>query len=154
MDFEQLTVKLHEFYLLEVFQVQLYQAQVNSFPDEYNARAFAKMAEIEQGHVDYYAERMREYSIGIPEVADDVFSFAGFVTAKTLDLLSLKERYQLGVTLESKAITMYHDFIKMADGDQPLQKMLWYYLIDEEFHKFWCKANLKKIDLKEQLINV
>lgn len=154
MDFEQLTLKLREFYLLEVYQVKLYSAQVNSFPDEYNARAFAKMAEIEQGHVDYYAEKMREYRIGIPEVTDDVFSFAGFVTAKTLDLFSLKERYQLGVTLESKAISMYHDFIKLADGNQLLQEMLWDYLIDEEFHKFWCKANLKKIDLKEQLIDV
>jgi rubrerythrin len=154
LDFEQLTFKLREFYLLEVYQVKLYSAQVKSLPDEYNARAFEKMAEIEQGHVDYYAEKMREYSIGIPEAADDVFSFAGFVTAKTLDLLSLKERYQLSVTLESKAITMYHDFIKMADDNQQLQKMLWCYLVDEEFHKFWCKANLKKIDLKEQLINV
>ncbi|HEX3047436.1 MAG TPA: ferritin-like domain-containing protein [Bacillota bacterium] len=154
MDFEQLTFKLREFYLLEVFQVQLYNAQVKSFPDEYNAVAFEKMAKIEQGHVNYYAGKMQEYGISKPEIADDVFSFAGFVTAKTLDLLSFKERYQLAVTLETKAIKMYHDFIEMTEADHELRKMLWEYLIDEEFHKFWCKANLSKIDLKEQLLNV
>ena len=60
MDFDQLSFKLREFYLLEVYQVKLFHSQIKSFPDEYNAYAFERMVEHEQQHVNYFAEKMEE----------------------------------------------------------------------------------------------
>ncbi len=154
MDFEQLSFKLREFYLLEVYQLSLFRDQIPSLPDEYTAFAFERMTELEQRHVDFFAEKMHELGISKPEIADSTFSFAGFVSAKALDLLSLKERYQLGIAVESKAAEMYYEFIKMAEGDQQLVRMLWHQRTDEEFHKFWFRANLEKIELEEKLQRV
>jgi rubrerythrin len=154
LDFDELSFKLREFYLLEVYQVKLFSSQIKAFPDEYNAYAFERMVEHEQQHVDYFAEKMREYKISKPEVADDAASFAGLVTAKALDLVSLEERYKLGFAAEVKAAEMYSEFIKMVVDDQQLVRMLWHHRTDEEFHKFWFKANLEKLELEEKLKNV
>lgn len=154
MEFEQLSFKLREFYVLEMYQLKLFGDQIGSLPDEYTAYAFERMKELEQRHVDYFAEKMDELGIGKPEIAGDAFGLAGFVSAKALDLLSLKERYQTGLAVESKAAEMYYEFIKMAEGDQQLVRMLWHNRTDEEFHKFWFKANLEKIELEEKLRHV
>jgi demethoxyubiquinone hydroxylase (CLK1/Coq7/Cat5 family) len=154
MDFEQLSFKLREFYLLEVYQLRLFGDQIPSLPDEYTAYAFERMKELEQRHVDYFAEKMDELGISKPEIADGTFAFAGFVSAKALDLLSLKERYKTGIAVETKAAEMYYEFIKMARGDQQLVRMLWHNRTDEEFHKFWFRANLEKIELEEKLQRV
>lgn len=154
MDFEQLSYKLREFYLLEVYQIKLFGVQINSLPDEYTAYAFEKMTALEQNHADYFTEKMHELGVSIPEIADDTFGFLGFVSAKALDLFSLKERYQLGLALETKAAEMYYEFIKMAAGDRQLVRMLWLNRTDEEFHKFWFRANLEKIELEEKLQHV
>ncbi|MTI82914.1 MAG: hypothetical protein FH756_03230 [Firmicutes bacterium] len=47
-------------------------------------------------------------------------TFAGFVSGKALDLMSLKDRYKLGVAVENKAVDMYETFIQMADTDPKL----------------------------------
>jgi bacterioferritin len=154
MDFEQLSDKIRQFYLLEVYQLSLYSDQILSLPDAYTAYAFERMKELEQRHVDYFAEKINELGISKPEIADNAFDFLGFVSAKALDLLSLKERYKVGITVESKAAEMYYDFIKMAEGDQQLVRMLWHNRTDEEFHKFWFRANLEKIELEEKLQRV
>ena len=99
-------------------------------------------------------KKWRKIRISKPEVAGDTFSFAGLVTAKALDLLSLEERYKLGMAAEIKAVEMYNEFIRMAADDQQLVRMLWHMRTDEEFHKFWFKANLEKLELAEKLRNV
>jgi bacterioferritin len=159
VDFDQLSAKLREFYLLEVYQLSLFSDQIPSLPDEYTAYAFERMKELEQRHVDYFAEKIHELGISKPEISDDAFSFLGFVSAKALDLLSLKERYKMGIAVEGKAAEMYYDFIKMVEGDrqgsdQQLVRMLWHNRTDEEFHKFWFRANLEKIELEEKLQRV
>jgi bacterioferritin len=154
LEFEQLSLKLREFYLLETYQVSLFGDQIHSLPDEYTAYAFERMKKLEQDHVDFFSEKMHALGISLPEIANHTFSFAGFVSAKALDLLSLKERYKLGIAVESKAAEMYYDFIKMAEGDPQLVRMLWHQRTDEEFHKFWFRANLEKIELEEKLENV
>lgn len=154
LDFEQLSFKLREFFLLETYQLQLYSCQIGSLPDEYTAYAFERMRELEQRHVDYFAEKMEEKGIAKPEIAGDTFGFLGFASAKALDLMSLKERYQTGIMVESKAAEMYYEFIQMAAGDPQLVRMLWHNRTDEEFHKFWFRANLEKIELAEKIKNV
>lgn len=154
MDFDQLSFKLREFYLLEIYQLTLYSNQVNSLPDEYIVHAYERIIELEQRHVDYFTEKMHELGISKPEIADDTFGFFGFVSAKAVGFLSLKERYKLGIAVEIKAAEMYYDFIKMAEGDQQLVKMLWHNRTDEEFHKFWFRANLEKVELEEKIKNV
>lgn len=157
MDFDQLSAKFREFYMLETYQLKLYTDQIDSLPDEYTAYAFERMKELEQSHVDYFSEKMQELGIAKPEIAGDAFSLAGFVSAKALDLFSLKERYQLGIAVEGKAAEMYYEFIKMAEGDKQLKQLvriLWHNRTDEEFHKFWFRANLEKIELEEKIKRV
>ena len=154
MEDEQLIFKLREFYLLEMYQLKLFNAQIQFFPDAYNTHAYERMVEHEQQHVDKFAAKMDELGISKPELAGDTFSLAGFVSAKALDLMSLKEHYKLGVAVETKATEMYLDFINAVQDDKALLKMLWLNRTDEEFHKYWFKANLEKLALKEQLLHV
>lgn len=154
MDPDQLAFKLREFYLLEIYQLKLFSHQVNSLPDAYSTYAHERMVELEQRHVDYFAEKMLEKGIAKPEIADDSFSFAGFVSAKALDLFSLEERYKLGMAVETKAAEMYLELINEVQDDQEFVRMLWHNHTDEEFHKFWFRANLEKLHLEAELQRV
>ena len=56
----QMLFKLKEFYLLEIYQVDFYRDQVPSFDEERARMAYTHMAVVEQGHVDYFAGKLRE----------------------------------------------------------------------------------------------
>ena len=96
MDFEQLSFKTWEFYLIEVYQLSLFGDQIPSLPDEYTTYAFERMKELEQRHMDFFAEKMHELGISKPVIADGTFSFAGFVSAKALDLFFLERKISVG----------------------------------------------------------
>jgi len=146
MDPDRLSFKLKEFYLLELYQVKLYDEQIPSLQEEHAVKAYEHMVRVEQGHADYFAERLREHGLDQPDLTGDLFGIAGSVSAKALGLFSPAERYRLGVILETKASEMYGEFIRMArDEDDRLTGMLWDYRTDEDFHKYWFAANLEAL---------
>jgi bacterioferritin len=145
MDQETLAFKLREFYVLEAYQLKLYTSQLPSLQDEHVIKAYERISELEQRHVDYFAEKLLELGLSKPELTEDAFNLAGFLSAKALDLLSYEERYKLGVAVETKASEMYGEFISKGVDDKELVQMLWHNRIDEEFHKYWFAANLEAL---------
>ena len=103
----------------------------------------------EKEHVNYFSQKLKELGSSPLKVFPPAFAAAGFVTGKALDLLSLKERYKLGISFENKAAEMYLSFIEMSAKNPELAELndrLWYFLIDEEEHQFWFKEQLSKIE--------
>jgi demethoxyubiquinone hydroxylase (CLK1/Coq7/Cat5 family) len=139
-----LIFKLKEFYLLEMFQLTLYESQVESLQNEYILHAYQRIIELERHHVDFYKERLRKQGEDLPLISGGLFALAGHFFGNTLDLTSAENRYKIGVALEAKAIEMYRVFLMETWEEYPdICKRLWHNMIDEEFHLLWFKDNLK-----------
>lgn len=148
MEKGHLLFKLKQFYVLESYQLDLYRSQLKSIEEPHIKRAYELLVNRETQHVDYYAKTLKEYGSRPPLVLGPAFVAAGFVTGKALDLMGLKERYQIGIAVENKAVDMYQEFIQMASDDPrltDLTKQLWYQMIDEEFHQYWFKEQLSRL---------
>lgn len=148
MDQNTLAFKLREFYVLEVYQLELYTAQFPSLEDEHIIKGYERISELEQRHIDYFAEKLLELGFSKPEVTEKTFKLAGFVSAKALNLFSPEDRYKVGIEVETKAAEMYGDFIEKAT-DKKLIQMLWHNRIDEEFHKNWFAGALEALKKEE-----
>ncbi len=144
MDQDTLAFKLREFYVLEAYQLELYTSQLPSLEDEHIIKGYERISELEQRHVDYFAEKLLELGLSKPELTEKTFKLAGFVSAKTLNLFSPEERYKLGMEVETKAAEMYGEFIEKTT-DKNLIQMLWHNRIDEEFHKSWFAGALEAL---------
>lgn len=145
---DTLLFKLKEFYILEQYQVKLYNSQLSSLEETHVKSAYERMLEIEQQHVSFFTEKLHELGTHPPQILGTTFSAAGFVTGKALDSLNPKARYKLGIKIENTAIEMYRNFITMTQNDPTLTeltKYLWYFMVDEEFHEFWFKEHLSDL---------
>lgn len=137
--------KLKEFYILETFQVRYYIAQLNSSQDEYFRKAFEKMVQIEDGHAQYFADKMRREGLEVPPVVEPLFKFAGRLLGETVELTGPYNTCRLGVALEGKAMEMYRQFIMRGWGDKDLRDVLMGYLVDEEFHTLWMEEYMRHL---------
>ncbi|MBE0467564.1 MAG: ferritin-like domain-containing protein [Candidatus Desulforudis sp.] len=148
MDDDTLVKRLRRFYVLEAYQVDLYKSQLTSLEDPHIQHVFERFMVREQEHMDYLEQQLKEMGTGVG-IAGPPFKLAGMVTGKALDLLSLKDRYKLGIAVEQKAIQMYHEFIETARNDprlSDLSKYLAYFMVDEETHQFWFKEHLSRLE--------
>lgn len=145
VDKDKLAHKLKEFYLLETFQVQYYQAQLSDAKDEYYRKAFQKMVNIERGHAEYFAQELRLKGIELPQVAEPFFMAAGRLLGESVELAGSYNTCRLGVVLENRAIDTYRDFIIKDWGDPVLRDTLMDYLIDEEFHTLWMQDYMRHL---------
>lgn len=148
METGKLLYKLKEFHALEVYQVDFYNSQIKSLEEPHLKKAFERFVIREKEHTAFFAQKLKELGSSPPKVVTPAFAVAGFVTGKAMDLLSLKERYKLGISFENKAVEMYQSFIEMSAKDTQLNELnnrLWHFLIDEEEHQFWFKEQLSKI---------
>ncbi|HBX23247.1 MAG TPA: ferritin-like domain-containing protein [Desulfotomaculum sp.] len=148
MDQKKLVYKLMEFSALEAYQVKLYQSQIQALEDPHIKHVYERFVMREQEHRDFITKQLENYNGGI-NIAAPAFTLAGIVSGKTLDILSLKDRYKLGIAVEQKAIQMYHEFIEMTRHDpelSELNKKLAYFMIDEEQHQFWFKEHLTRLE--------
>ncbi|MTI85917.1 MAG: hypothetical protein FH756_18980 [Firmicutes bacterium] len=103
----------------------------------------------EEEHVNFYYEKLKEMGVKLPKPVEAAAIFAGFVSGKALDLMSLKDQYKLGIAVENKAVDMYETFIKMADTDPQLADLtdhLWYFMLDEEMHQYWFQEYLSRLE--------
>ena len=148
MDKKKLLYKLKEFSALEAYQVKLYQSQIQALEDPHIKHVYERFVMREQEHRDFITQQLESLGAGI-NIASPAFTFAGIVSGKTLDLLSLKDRYKLGIAVEQKAVQMYHEFIEMTRHDpelSELNKKLAYFMVDEETHQFWFKEHLTRLE--------
>lgn len=135
----KLIVSLKEFYVLETFQVAFYKAQVSSATDEYYGKAFEKMVNIEQGHADFFANKIEKAGETVPALVGSVFEFAGNLLGETVESTGQQNTCKLGIALENKAMEKYRTFIleSKKKSYSILQDTLMEYLLDEEFHTLW-----------------
>jgi len=142
----QLISRLKEFYILETFQVAFYKAQADSATDEYYKKAFEKMVKIEQGHADYFADKIIQANEKVPALVGSVFQMAGNLVGETVESIGRSSSCKLGVALENKAIEMYRAFIRESSlkNQAILKDTLFEYLLDEEFHTYWLRDYANK----------
>ena len=137
--------KLKEFYVLETFQVAYYEAQSSSTIDPYYNRAFAKMVQIESGHAQYFAQKIRELNEDVPVVNGSLFELAGRILGESVELTGPLNTCKLGVKLEKKAMAKYQELIAETQDDPELNGTLMDYLLDEEFHTLWIESYMKRL---------
>lgn len=137
----KLIVRLKEFYQLETFQVAFYKAQVDSAIDEYYAKAFNKLAQIEQGHVDYFAGLIEQAGESLPAKVGSIFKLAGHILGEAVESAGQQNTCKLGVLLENKALKHYKKFIAESKDKQynVIRNTLIEYQLDEEFHTLWLR---------------
>ena len=145
MDKDKIDQKLKEFYLLETFQVQYYQAQLSESRDVYYRKAFEKMVKIEAGHAEFFEQKLWERGIEKPPIIEPFYKAAGRLLGESIELAGRHNTLRLGVALENKAIESYRDFIIKDWGDPSLRDTLLDYLIDEEFHTLWMQDFMKNL---------
>ncbi|KLU59167.1 hypothetical protein CEB3_c41530 [Peptococcaceae bacterium CEB3] len=137
----KLIFRLKEFYTLEILQVAFYEAQANSATDEYYKKAFEKIVGTEQGHVDYFADKIVQANEKVPSVAGSVFQLAGSVVGETMEFVGKYNTCMFGVALENKATEMYRTFIDETNIKNyvKIKDTLFKNLLDEEFHAYWLR---------------
>lgn len=142
----KLIFRLKEFYVLETFQVAFYNAQANSATDEYYAKAFKKLVKIEQGHADYFANKIVQSKEELPSLTGSIFKLAGGLVGETVESIGKHSTCRLGVALEHEAMKMYRNFIQETGGKAyvTIKDTLMEYLLDEEFHRYWLRGYMKK----------
>ncbi len=143
---KKLIFRLKEFYTLETFQVAFYTAQVASATDEYYGRAFQKMVQIEQGHADFFANKIEQAKEIVPTFVGSLLQLAGNLVGETAESTGQHNTCKLGVALENKAMEAYRTFIteSKTNNYSILEDTLMEYLLDEEFHSLWLRDYMNK----------
>lgn len=141
----ELLFKLNWFYSLELNQVDLYTAQAKSMEDIYLAKTFARIAAIEQQHVDNIAAEIRRRGAEPTMLGDIIFPILGKTAGALSGMLGPRAVLKIGIDLEEKAMKDYKDLI-MRVNDEKLFRVLWDNLIDEDLHTAWFANKLKELD--------
>ncbi|MDA8096389.1 MAG: ferritin-like domain-containing protein [Clostridia bacterium] len=144
MNKKQLVGKLHWFYSLELEQVDLYTAQAKQMEDIYLAKTLARIAVIEQQHVDNMAAAIRRLDAEPTRLGDVLAPVLGKASGVISGVLGPKTVLKVGITLEEKAMKDYKDLI-LRVGDEHLFNTLWDNLIDEDLHTAWFANKLKEL---------
>ncbi len=148
MDRTTLINKLNIFYSLELSQVDLYQAQSETFKSTYYGKVFERTAYIEQQHVDNLAEKIKELG-GKPSVLGDVLAPRfGSLGGQLISLAGLENTLKANILIETKAMQDYKELIytvkKTGPFDEELVKILESNFIDEDIHTAWFAVILNE----------
>ncbi|MDD2235085.1 MAG: demethoxyubiquinone hydroxylase family protein [Desulfitobacteriaceae bacterium] len=145
---DRIRFRLKEFYILEKFQVKYYESQLSTAESKYYRKAFEKMMEIEQGHVDFFVQELNSRNIDIPAVTGTLADMAGNFLGESVELTGPSKACTLGAALENRAIEMYQSFTMEAKNDACLQDKLMEFCLEEEFHSLWLQNYAWKLDNK------
>lgn len=136
---EDLLNSLNWFYTLELNQVDLYKALSEKFSDNYEGIVFEHIAQIEQGHADNIAAKIKELGSTPTTLGEVISPIIGTSLATILSLSGLDMVHRINIKIEEKAMSDYSKLIEdlEKDGetpDSPLSKLLKYNYIDEQQH--------------------
>ncbi len=146
MNERELVAKLNWFYSLELNQVDLYTAQAHAMDDIYLAKTFARIAAIEQQHVDNLAEEIKKRGAEPTMLGDVISPLLGKTAGFLSGLAGPKAMLKLDIVLEEKAMKDYKDLIVRVGEDKHLFDLLWDNLIDEDIHTAWFANKLKELE--------
>ncbi|KJS16367.1 MAG: cytochrome B [Peptococcaceae bacterium BRH_c4b] len=142
---DTLIAKLNWFYSLELEQVDLYTAQSKATEDIYLSKALARIAVIEQQHVDNMAAEIKRVG-GEPNILGDVIApIVGKAFGTLTGALGPQMLLKANITLEEKAMKDYKDLLLRVGNDPRLFAVLWDNLLDEDFHTAWFANKLKEL---------
>lgn len=142
---DTLIAKLNWFYSLELEQVDLYTAQSKATEDIYLSKALARIAVIEQQHVDNMAAEIKRVG-GEPNILGDVIApILGKAFGTLTGALGPQMILKANITLEEKAMKDYKDLLLRVGNDPRLFAVLWDNLLDEDFHTAWFANKLKEL---------
>jgi len=142
---EALIAKLNWFYSLELEQVDLYTAQARAMEDIYLAKTLARIAAIEQQHVDNIAAAIKRLGGEPTRLGDVVAPLLGRAAGAVTGALGPQVVLKADITLEEKAMKDYKDLILRVE-DHSLFDLLWNNLIDEDLHTAWFANKLKELE--------
>ncbi|RJQ25676.1 MAG: ferritin-like domain-containing protein [Peptococcaceae bacterium] len=144
MNEKELLARLNWFYSLELNQVDLYTAQAHAMEDIYLAKTLARVAAIEQQHVDNMAAEIKKRGAEPTRLGDAVAPLLGKASGTVVGILGAKAVLKTNIALEKKAMKDYKDFISRVEDDSHLLNILWDNLIDEDLHTAWFTNKLKE----------
>ncbi len=144
MQRDEIITRLNWFYSLEIHQVDLYTAQAHSVEDIYLAKTLARVATIEQQHVDNMAAEIERLGGTPTKLGDALAPYAGKLVGGVTGAMGAKTILKANILLEQKAMHDYKDFI-LSCGDQDLLEVLWNNLIDEDLHTAWFANKLAEL---------
>lgn len=142
---DALLAKLNWFYSLELEQVDLYTAQAHAMKDIYLAKTLARIAAIEQQHVDNIAAEIRRLGGEPTRLGDVVAPLLGRAAGAVIGAMGPAMALKADITLEEKAMKDYKDLIIRVE-DPRLFDLLWDNLIDEDLHTAWFANKLKELE--------
>lgn len=145
---KELITKLNWFYTLEINQVDMYTAQARAMEniDIYLAKTFARIASIEQQHVDNLANEIKKRGAQPTKLGDVVSPLLGKLAGSITGLLGPKMMLKADITLEEKAMQDYKNLIVHIGEDRHLFDILWDNLLDEDLHTAWFANKLKELE--------
>lgn len=144
---KELVTKLNWFYSLELNQVDLYTAQAHAMEDIYLAKTLARIAAIEQQHVDNMAAEIKRRGAEPTRLGDVISPLLGKTAGFLSGLVGPKAILKLDITLEEKAMKDYKDLIVRIGNDPHLFDVLWDNLIDEDIHTAWFANKLRELEI-------
>lgn len=142
---DDLIAKLNWFYSLELQQVDLYTAQSKAAEDIYLAKALARIAAMEQQHVDSVAAEIERLGAVPTKLGDVIAPILGKAIGAFTGALGPEVLLTVNITLEEKAMKDYKDLLLRAGDDPRLFSVLWDNLIDEDLHTAWFANKLKEL---------
>ncbi|MFZ5898364.1 MAG: demethoxyubiquinone hydroxylase family protein [Bacillota bacterium] len=153
MNKKELLAKLNWFYSLEVEQVDLYTMQAHAMDDIYLQKTLARIAMIEQQHVDNIAAEIRRLGGEPTRLGDIVAPLLGKAVGALTGALGPATVLKADITLEEKAMKDYKDLIVRVGNDEKLFSVLWDNLIDEDLHTAWFANKLKELQQPSAIPN-
>jgi bacterioferritin len=141
---KRLIAKLNWFYSLETQQVDLYTMQAHAMDDIYLAKAFARIAVIEQQHVDNIAAEIRRRGQAPTKLGEVIAPYLGKIAGGLTGALGAEAALKADIVLEKKAMKDYKDLI-LRTGEKELFDVLWDNLLDEDLHTAWFANKLKEL---------
>lgn len=146
---EQSLHQLKKIYELEKFQIAYYESQLSSMEDKFYHKAFTLIVRTKKKHADFIAKKLVEAGIEIPKVVGTLADIAGNVVGESLELTGPTNTCRIGVALESKGLTEYHELINHLKGEPELQDWLMEFMLEEEFYALWLNNYAKRLKQKE-----
>lgn len=143
---DDIITRLNWFYSLELEQVDLYTTQAHTVNDIYLSKALARVATIEQQHVDNIAAEIKRLGARPTRLGDIIAPLLGTAAGALTGALGSGVLLKANISLEEKAMKDYKNFILKAGDDPRLFALLWDNLIDEDLHTAWFANKLKEIE--------
>lgn len=145
MNRKALIGKLQWFYSLELEQGDLYTTQAHAVEDIYLAKTLARIAAIEQQHVDNMAAAIKRLGAEPTRLGDIAAPLLGRLAGALTGAMGPQMLLRADITLEEKAMKDYKDLIVRV-GDEHLFDTLWDNLIDEDLHTAWFANKLRELE--------